>query len=96
MDIAHSLQNRKETRLPVDRSKLNLGNSYDPGPEYYYDQTFTCKGCGKAELWTAAQQKWWYEDVGGYFFATAIRCRSCRAKERERRENARRMAGHQI
>ncbi len=84
----------KTSRLPVDASKLNMGNSYDTAPEYYYDLEFSCQDCGVEENWTAAQQKWWYEEAGGYVFATAIRCRACRAKERERKREARRRAGH--
>jgi putative zinc ribbon protein len=26
---------------------------------YYLDRPFVCVGCGKPEIWTAAQQKWW-------------------------------------
>jgi hypothetical protein len=39
--------------------------------------------------------EWWYEEAGGYFFATAVRCRSCRSKERERKRKARIQAGHE-
>jgi len=78
-------------RLSVDASKLNMGNTYDSPPEYYYDIEFTCQDCGSVEIWKAAQQKWWYEEAGGYFFTTAIRCRACREKERNRRDEARRV-----
>ena len=88
-------RNKKIDRLPVDSSKLNMGNTYDSAPEYYYDIQFTCCDCGSEEVWTAEQQKWWYEDVGGYFFATAVRCRPCRQKERERKKEARIQAGHE-
>ena len=82
------------TRLPVDPSKLDMGNTYSSPPEFYEDRTFACRDCGVQQTWTAAQQKWWYEDAGGYFFSTAIRCRACRAKERERIAEARAGAGH--
>ncbi len=68
-----------------------MGNTYSSPPEYYYDVEFTCRDCGSVEIWKAAQQKWWYEEVGGYFFATAVRCRSCRQKERDRKQEARRV-----
>ncbi len=45
------------TRLPVDASKLNMRNTYDSPPEYYYDLEFTCQDCGSAEIWKASQQK---------------------------------------
>ena len=82
-------KNKTASRLPVDASKLNMGNTYDSPPEYYYDLEFNCRDCGSKELWKAAQQKWWYEEAGGYFFATAVRCRKCRAKERDRKRLAR-------
>jgi len=50
---------------------------------------FVCKSCGKAEVWTARQQKWWYETAGGDALSTATRCRPCRAKERQRKAAAR-------
>ena len=87
-------KNRKETRLKVDGSKLNMGNTYSSPPEYYYDIEFNCQDCGKHQIWTAAQQKWWFEEAGGYFFAGAIRCRSCRKDERARKARARTDAGH--
>ena len=88
-------KNKARDRLPVDASKLNMGNSYSSAPEYYYDIEFDCQDCGAHQIWTARQQKWWYEEAGGYFFAGAVRCRDCRIKERERRRQARIAAGHE-
>ncbi|MBI5551303.1 MAG: zinc-ribbon domain containing protein [Desulfobacterales bacterium] len=81
----------KSRLVPVDKSKLNLGNSYEAPPDCYRDIDFTCVDCGSNETWLAEQQKWWYEEVGGYYFSTAIRCRSCRKKEKERKEEAKRV-----
>lgn len=80
--------------VAVDRSKLAPDGS-DDVPEsvmrgYYLDQPFTCQGCGKEEVWTAPQQKWWYEVAKGNVWTTARLCRSCRRGERERRSKARR------
>ena len=80
---------KSENCLPVDESKLNMGNTYSSPPDYYYDIEFNCVDCGVEQTWTAAQQKWWYEDAGGYFFATAIRCRPCRQKEKDRKDKQR-------
>jgi hypothetical protein len=85
---------RARSQLPVDGSKLNMGNTYSSAPEFYEDRTFECRDCGGVETWTAAQQKWWYEEAGGYFFATAIRCRACRVVERERVAETREKSGH--
>ena len=80
----------KNRLVPVDKDKLTLGNTYDIPPDYYRDIDFACVDCGSKETWTAEQQKWWYEEPGGYYFATAIRCRNCRKIERERKAEARR------
>lgn len=58
---------------------------------FYEDQPFDCVGCGKQEVWTATQQKWWYEVAKGDVNTGASRCRNCRRKERERVAEARRV-----
>ena len=32
---------------------------------YYVDMPFSCNACGKAQAWSATQQKWWYEVAKG-------------------------------
>jgi len=44
---------------------------------------------GSDELWTAKQQKWWYEIVKGDINSVAIRCRGCRKEEKLRKSEAR-------
>jgi putative zinc ribbon protein len=83
------------TGVPVDESALARYNSYG-APKfvyrgYYVDTPFRCKGCNKEEVWTGAQQKWWYEVAKGYVYSTAKLCRSCRRKEQARRAEARRV-----
>jgi hypothetical protein len=58
---------------------------------FYADRPFECVDCGKADIWTAAQQKWWYEVAKGDVFTIARRCRACRRRERTRRAEARRV-----
>ena len=60
-------------------------------PLYYLDREFVCRDCGSNEVWKAKQQKWWYEEAGGYFFSGVIRCRACRDKERNRKREARKI-----
>lgn len=91
---ARAPESSAPTRLPVDPSRLTMGNTYSAAPAFYEDRPFVCRGCGVAQTWTAAQQKWWYEDAGGYWFSTAIRCRACRAKERARIAEVRARSGH--
>jgi Probable zinc-ribbon domain len=68
----------------VNESALAPYNSYGD-PEFvraghYSDRPFRCRDCGKDEVWTARQQKWWYEVAKGYVYSTAVRCRACRRK----------------
>ena len=58
---------------------------------YYEDVTFTCSGCGVAQVWTASQQKWWYEVAKGFVYSAAKHCRPCRRREQARRVEARRV-----
>ncbi|CAN5664018.1 hypothetical protein BH09VER1_BH09VER1_00940 [soil metagenome] len=79
----------------VNAFRLAPNHSYSD-PEflkrgYYLDQPFACRDCGKAEVWTASQQKWWYEIAKGGVFTQPSRCRPCRRRERERSAEARRV-----
>jgi hypothetical protein len=51
-------------------------------PRYYLDRAFTCRDCGAEEVWTAKQQKWWYEIVHAPIDSVAVRCRACRRVRR--------------
>ena len=80
---------RKGVIEPVDRSKIKSRSVIPSIPDYYENKAFTCMDCGSQEVWTAKQQKWWYEVAGGEIETTAIRCRKCRRKERDRKAKAR-------
>ncbi len=79
----------------VDLSALAPNNSYGEPDfvkrKYYFDQPFICAGCNSQEVWTAVQQKWWYEVAKGGLFTTAKFCRTCRRQEQSRRAQARRI-----
>lgn len=64
--------------IPADPSQQAPNNSYGP-PLYYRDHEYTCVDCGTPQVWTAAQQKWWYEVAKGSVYSGARRCRACRA-----------------
>src|SRR5688572_3192510 len=68
-------------RIEADLSKQAPNNSYSP-PLYYEDRAFKCRDCGAECVWTAEQQRLWYEQWGGAVQSTAVRCRSCRQKVR--------------
>jgi hypothetical protein len=81
--------------VPVNPTALRLYNSYGAPlfvtRGFYRDQPFSCKACGKEDVWTATQQKWWYEIAKGEVWSGAIQCRVCRRRERERKAEARRV-----
>ena len=81
--------------VPVNENLLAPNNSYG-APDFvrrgfYIDRLFRCVDCNKQEVWTGSQQKWWYEVAKGFVYSTAVRCRACRRKNRERRDEARRI-----
>jgi hypothetical protein len=49
---------------------------------YYVDVPFRCADCGVDAVFTAAQQKWWYELAKGQVYSTAKRCQACRRKRK--------------
>ena len=56
--------------IPVNETLLAPNNSYG-APDfvqrgYYVDRLFRCVDCGKEEVWTGTQQKWWYEVAKGF------------------------------
>lgn len=87
--------------VPRPNDFLPLGGLFAPyaGQSYcvpsfiqqggYAPIVFRCKACGVESVWTAKQQKWWYEEAHGNIWSTAVRCAPCRAKERDRRAAAR-------
>ena len=66
--------------VAADHSKLDHINTHGFLPIFYVDKAFTCRDCGSNEIWTAEQQKWWYETAKGHIHSTAVRCRKCRDK----------------
>ena len=75
---------RMGKRIKADLSKQTPNNSYSP-PLYYEEVSFKCRDCGAECVWTAEQQRLWYEEWGGSVQSTAIRCRTCRQQERRKK-----------
>ena len=95
LEQAATLKQLEARGVRVNAHALAPNNSYG-APEfvyrgYYVDRPFRCQDCGKEEVWTATQQKWWYEVAKGYVYSIATRCRTCRRKEQTRRREARRV-----
>ena len=87
--LEHLIGLKQGTIIPVDKSRVFSRTSVPEIPDYYRDAWFACQDCGERELWTAKQQKRWYEEQGGEIEAIAIHCRACRLKAKSRRESAR-------
>ncbi len=69
--------------VPADRTLLaRHNNTCGQLPEHYVDAAFTCRDCGEEQVWTAKQQKWWYETALGPIDSRAVRCLPCRRARR--------------
>lgn len=75
-----------------DATRLAPHNSYGTWPSFYVDRPFTCRDCESEEVWTAKQQKWWFEVAQGPIYSSAVRCRPCRIVERTRADEHRRVS----
>ena len=70
----------------ADRALLaRHNNTCGTLPAFYIDKVFTCRDCGQEQVWTAKQQKWWYEERLGPIDSTAVRCLPCRRARRTQR-----------
>ena len=73
-------KDKDAVRLPVDKEKWGVNdNTYSSPPDYYYDEEYKCRGCGKYEVWTAEKQKNWYEELEKNINSIAVHCQVCRA-----------------
>ncbi len=75
----------------ADKQQLAHNNTYGPLPGFYIDKVVVCRQCKTEEVWSADQQKWWYEVAKGDINTTAVLCRMCREKEKKCKDEARRI-----
>ena len=75
-------QRNHPSGVAADRSKLSHINTYESLPEYYLDRPFTCRKCGKRQIWKAKDQKWYYEEAKRHIDAIAVECHDCRKTSR--------------
>ena len=75
-------QRNHPSAVPADPAKLDHINTYGALPDYYIDQPFVCRLCGKREIWQAAAQKWYYEEAKGHIDARAVECHDCRTAQK--------------
>lgn len=50
---------------------------------WYVDAHMPCENCGKTFLWSATEQRAWFEEYRFYVDSRATRCKKCRALKRE-------------
>ncbi len=75
----HPLQQQAHpSSVVADHNQLSHINTYGSLPDYYIDQPFSCRQCGKKEIWKAAEQKWYYEEAKGHIAGIAVECHACR------------------
>ncbi len=70
---------------PADQHLLQRHHAQPPCigfPAFYVDRPFRCRDCGAQEVWTAKQQKWWFETIGAHLDSGAARCMPCRRQRR--------------
>ena len=68
-----------DNSIPADPSKQNHAGGYSV-KYYYQDVHYVCEGCGKTGIWTAHQQKKYFEVQKGNIFNEAKWCYECHMK----------------
>lgn len=86
MKIKRKLQRERNRVRPTQASRIKAdvkaqapNNSYGP-PEYYEDFEFACADCGKVEVWTAEQQRVYFEVWKKPIYGRAKHCHACRKR----------------
>ena len=54
------------------------------GRLFYRDSPFRCRDCGTESVWSAEEQRFWFERADGPRQSVAVSCTSCRRKLKER------------
>jgi hypothetical protein len=78
LNLSPFQQKNHPTALEVDCEKLAHNRTYGILPDYYIDRPFTCRKCGKRQIWKAKDQKWYYEEAKGKIESIAVECHECR------------------
>ena len=72
--IHHATAVRANTRV----------QKYSVCPRHWYvDATFRCQSCQESFVWTADEQRVWFEEYEFYVDSRPTRCVACRARRRE-------------
>ena len=70
---------RKSVRVKKElwSEKSKAGLDYAFAGQFYEDQRFTCRACGKPSVFTAEQQKYTYEVKKAYTWEQHVLCQAC-------------------
>ncbi len=83
-----AMRGMPDDALPADLTKQAPISSYSYPEFWYRDEERTCVDCGAEFVFSAKDQKFWYEVARIPLHATANRCLACRHQRREaKRQN---------
>jgi len=86
-----NVKNREESRVHLTSARWNELVEVNNAVNWAILPVTDAELFGREEVWTARQQKWWYEVAKGFVYSDAKLCRACRRRERDRRAEARRV-----
>jgi hypothetical protein len=73
------LKSGRALRADTGRHKISLGTSFAA----YVDRPFQCDDCGQPSLFSAAEQKYWFETLQFLIWVYPKQCAPCRKKRRQ-------------
>jgi hypothetical protein len=65
-----------------DIRKQNYCRAHNRGKYFYVDEPRTCVQCGEEFVFSASEQRFWYETLGFHLDSQCIRCLKCRRQRR--------------
>ena len=83
LDTTKNVKTLPQSAIAANHDELKHNNTYSSFPKYYVDVPYICRDCGSEEIWTAKQQKYWFEVIKGNINSYAVRCYKCRKKIRD-------------
>jgi hypothetical protein len=82
----------KDDVLPCDQTKVHGGGTYDALPNEWRGRTRPCASCHVDFIITAAEQRFWYEELSIPLIVDITSCPACRSRARALRHIAGRLS----
>jgi hypothetical protein len=79
---------KRALKANVAKQNLGMGTPYAA----YIDRPFRCEDCGAPSVFTAAEQRHWYETLGFLIWVYPKQCAPCRAGRRRKKRANRALA----